>query len=449
MPFDAANRPPRRPGSRIAVIGSGISGLSAAWLLSGAHEVVLYESATRLGGHANTVDVPLRDGRSIPVDAGFIVYNEPAYPNLAALFAHLGVATEATCMSFGASMRGGEVEYSGQSLASVFADPANALRPSFLAMLADVARFHRDARGALAAGVAPDLSLADFVAERRYGRSFVRDFLKPMASAIWSTPSSRILDFSALAFLKFYENHGLLQVMNLPVWRTVADGSRRYVEKIAEPFRRGARLGTQVVSVRREPGAVFVRDAAGGLDRFDAAVIATHADAALAMLDDPTADERALLGAFRYQANRAVVHFDAAHMPRRRRAWSSWNHIGDDERAEATYWMNRLQNLPCTEDIFVTVNPLFPVREGAVVAEIDYDHPTFDVAAAAAQERLWSLQGEGGVFYCGAHFGEGFHEDGLQAGLAAAEAAGGVRRPWRVAKESARIRLAASHAQAP
>ncbi|MBB5519684.1 NAD(P)/FAD-dependent oxidoreductase [Amphiplicatus metriothermophilus] len=432
---------------RIAVIGAGVSGLSAAWLLSSVHEVIVYERESRLGGHANTVEVPFGDD-VIPVDAGFIVYNEPAYPNLTALFGHLGVATEKTCMSFAASVNAGAVEYSGQSLSAVFADRRNLASPKFWSMLRDIVRFHRDARRALAEDSLQDESLSAFVARRGYGQPFTDYFLKPMASAIWSTPSARILDFSAAAFIRFYDNHGLLRVLNLPEWRTVSGGARVYVERLAASLLPKARLGARVVSVRRTQSGVEVADASGAVDRFDAAVIASHADEALAMLTDADASERRVLGAFKYQKNKAFVHFDAAHMPRRRRAWSSWNYIGDGEGFAATYWMNRLQNLAAPRDIFVTLNPRAPIRDEDIVAEFDYAHPMFDLDAANAQKEVWSLQGRGGVWFCGAHFGQGFHEDGLQAGLATAEALGGVRRPWRVPNESGRIRLAPAKAAA-
>lgn len=441
MAFDAGARPAGRKGGRVAVIGSGVSGLGAAWLLSQGSDVILYEADRRIGGHSNTVDAPLPSGGSCPVDAGFIVFNAPAYPNLTALFAHLDVETEETCMSFGASMRSGEVEYSGRSLSSVFADRARALSPSFLKMLVDVSKFHRDARRALKEGFPENQTLADFVAANRYGRAFSRDFLKPMASAIWSTPSQRVFEYSAEAFIRFYENHGLLQVLNLPTWGTVRGGSRRYVEAIERTGKFAVRLSTAVASVARGPEGVEVIDVYGGRDRFDAVVIASHADDALKMLDAPSAEERRILGAFKYQPNRAVVHFDEAQMPRRRKVWSSWNYVGDDERAAVVYWMNRLQNLPCRENIFVTLNPIRPVAPDKIVAEFDYAHPMFDLGVAAAQRGIWRIQGAGGVWYAGAHFGQGFHEDGLQAGLAVAEAIGGLRRPWRVENESGRIFL--------
>lgn len=444
MAFDAARRQERR---RFAVIGSGVSGLSAAWLLSQRHDVTIYERDERLGGHAHTFVAPTAEG-PIPVDVGFIVYNEPAYPNLVALFNHLGVASVETCMSFGASMRGGEVEYSGQSVSAVFANRANALKPRFWRMLVDITRFNRHGLAALKDGIGHDVSLADFVRTRGFGEGFVRDFLQPMASAIWSTPSSRILDFSAAAFFKFYDNHGLLRVLNMPIWRTVAGGSARYVEKISAPFAAKARLKTPVAEVRRVEGGVDVVDRAGAADRFDGVVIATHADAALSMLARPTPAERDILGAFRYQPNAAYLHTDERQMPRARRAWSSWNYLGDDEGAAVSYWMNRLQPLATKTDLFVTLNPRTPIDEGKILAKFDYTHPMFDLAAERAQRRLWSLQGEGEVWFAGAHFGQGFHEDGLQAGLAAAEAAGGVRRPWSVAAESGRIWLGAEKAGA-
>lgn len=435
MAFDAARKPPRR---RFAVIGSGVSGLSAAWLLSQRHDVVVYERDGRLGGHAHTVRASTPDGAT-PVDVGFIVYNEPAYPNLTALFDHLGVATDETCMSFGASMRGGALEYSGQSVSAVFAKRSNAVSPRFWRMLVDITRFNRDGLAALKTGIAHDVSLADFVAARGYGEGFIRDFLEPMASAIWSTPSARVLEFSAAAFFKFYDNHGLLRVLNMPTWRTVTGGSERYVEKISAPFAARARLGAPVAAVKRDSSGVEIVDASGAADRFDAAVLAVHADAALAMLAAPSDAEREILGAFRYQKNKAYLHTDERQMPRSKRAWASWNYLGDDGGASVTYWMNRLQRLETKTDLFVTLNPRTPVDEAKVLQAFDYEHPMFDLAAESAQRRIWSLQGAGGVYFAGAHFGQGFHEDGLQAGLAAAEAAGGVRRPWTVAAESGRI----------
>ncbi len=423
---------------RIAVIGSGISGLSAAWLLSGRNDVVVYERDFRLGGHANTVDVPV-SGAVTPVDAGFIVFNKPNYPNLTALFDRLGVELEGTDMSFGASLDCGKVEYSGDGLSALFARRRSIASPSHWAMLSDIVRFNREAKAALSLGLSEEATLGDFIADRRFSKAFVTRFLEPMAAAIWSTPSLRILDYPAASLFRFYANHGLLQTSNQPKWSTVKGGSKVYVERISAGFRRHARLGVGVAEIERTENRVRVVDENGAVDVFDAVVVATHADRALAMLKNPTGRERAILGAFRYQSNRAVVHFDRSHMPKRRAAWASWNYLGGDNAASVTYWMNRLQNLDCGRDVFVTLNPAAEIRGDDVVATFDYDHPMFDVAACRAQKELWSLQGVGGVWYCGAHFGSGFHEDGLQAGLAVAEDLGGVRRPWTVENESSRI----------
>lgn len=443
MAFDLRDPRPVRPAPerrlRIGVIGSGVSGLSAAWLLSSAHEVVLYEKDRRLGGHANTVEVPTSAG-PVAVDAGFIVFNKPNYPNLTALFDHLGVGVEETNMSFAASIDDGRIEYSGQGLSSVFANPASALSPSHWAMIRDILRFNREAKAALEEGVSDHQTLGDFVSAQGYSRAFVSRFLAPMAAAIWSTPSLDILDFPAAALFRFYANHGLFQVSKNPRWNTVTGGSSVYVERLAKSLVASARLGVGAARVQRSGDGVLVTDEHGFVDRFDHVVIATHADRALALIERPTTREETLLGAFRYQPNRAVVHTDNRLMPKRRRAWASWNYMGAADGAPSvTYWMNRLQNLSCGSEIFVTLNPAAPIAEDAIVAAFDYDHPMFNVDAGNAQRDLWSLQGEGGVWFCGAHFGAGFHEDGLQSGLAVAEDLGGVRRPWTAANESGRI----------
>ncbi|MDZ7627073.1 MAG: FAD-dependent oxidoreductase [Parvularculaceae bacterium] len=438
------HRDPRRfPGAaskrmRIAVVGSGISGLSAAWLLSGAHEVVVYEKDRRLGGHANTVEVDTPAG-PVGVDAGFIVFNKPNYPNLTALFEHLGVGIEETNMSFAASIDSGRIEYSGQGLSSVFANRASIFSISHWSMISDIMRFNREAKAALDEGLDEDMTLGAFVVRQRYSKAFVDRFLAPMAAAIWSTPSLDILEYPAASLFRFYANHGLFQVAKNPRWNTVTGASRTYVEKISAPFAATARLGAGISRIERRPGGVIVTDERGNADSFDHVVIAAHADAALAMIEQPTSREQALLKAFRYQPNRAIVHTDAALMPKRRRAWASWNYMGGAAAPSVSYWMNRLQNLNCGKDIFVTLNPAAPPRADAVVAAFDYDHPMFNVEAMRAQRELWSLQGEGGLWFCGAHFGAGFHEDGLQAGLAVAEDLGGVARPWDVTNASGRI----------
>ena len=424
---------------RIAVIGSGISGLSCAWLLKQKHDVVLYERAERLGGHTNTVIAPAATG-PVAVDTGFIVFNEATYPNLIAMFDHLGVASRATDMSFSVSLEDGGFEYAAPAL---FAQRRNVLRPRFWSMLSEVLRFYREAPAALAALDDPALTLGEFLSRGRFSAAFRDDHLLPMAAAIWSSPAQTLLDYPAAAFLRFCDNHGLLKLAGRPLWRSVTGGSRTYVERIAATLGDGVRLGRDVVEVRRTGDGVFVGERNGRRERFDHVVIATHADQALGLLTEPTAAEQRTLGAFRYSRNLAVLHTDPALMPRRRRAWASWNYIGSEQGLCVSYWMNRLQGLP-GQDLFVTLNPPQPPRAEALLRSEVYEHPIFDAAALRAQDALWRLQGQGGVWFCGAHFGAGFHEDGLQSGLAVAEQLGGVRRPWSVADESGRIRTGPS-----
>lgn len=417
--------------------------MSAAWLLNHRHEVTVYERAPRIGGHSNTVEVCTSTG-PIPIDTGFIVYNPLNYPNLTALFAHLGVATKAADMSFGVSIADGKLEYAGGNLAGLFAQKRNLLRPRFWSMLRDLLRFYRQAPGSSEALADPHITLADYLRRGGYGAAFIRDHLLPMAAAIWSAPPDAMLDYPAAAFIQFHANHGLLQLTNRPQWRTVKDGSRAYVERLTKSFAGRIRLDCGALSVHRNAGRPSVRDANGNEERFDHVVLAIHADQALALLDDADDNERAILGAFRYSRNLAVLHTDARFMPKRRAAWSSWNFIDDKAGANnctVTYWMNRLQSIDNTTNFFVTLNPQRPPRAGTILHSELYEHPTYDPQAMLAQSQLWSLQGRRDTWFCGAYFGAGFHEDGLQAGLAVAEALGGVRRPWTVANESGRIPL--------
>lgn len=430
MPFDLD------PRLDIAIVGSGISGLAAAWLLSSRHRVTLFEAEERLGGHSHTVEA---DGR--PVDTGFIVYNEQTYPNLTALFAHLQVPTAATRMSFAVSLDGGRLEYAG-SLGGLFAQRRNLLRPRYWAMLRDLLRFYRQAPNDL--GRLSGESLADYLDAGGFGAAFREDHLYPMAAAIWSTPAVDIPAYPAASFIRFCENHALLQLAGRPVWRTVAGGSRDYVRRLAAPLAGRIERGNPVRAVRRDAAGVTLKFD-GGERRFDRLVLATHANQALALLADPSASERRLLGAFRYTRNEAVLHGDPALMPRRRRAWACWNYLAerDDPAAlSVTYWMNRLQHVT-GRDLFVTLNPARAPAAGTVYRRDIYHHPVLDQAAVAAQKKLWSLQGRRSTWFCGAYFGAGFHEDGLQAGLAVAEELGDVRRPWSVPGESGRIRLGA------
>ncbi|MFL5255836.1 MAG: NAD(P)/FAD-dependent oxidoreductase [Rhodopila sp.] len=426
----------------IAVVGSGIAGLSAAWLLNQRHRVTLYESESRPGGHSNTVEVPTASG-PVAVDTGFIVFNEHTYPNLTALFDHLDVPTQQSDMSFAVSLDHGQTEYAGTDAFGLFAQRRNLLRPRFWSMLNDLRRFYRDAP-ALSRRTAPSVSLGEFLTEHRYGAAFGEDHLLPMAAAIWSASAQRLQDYSAAHFIRFCENHGLLKFANRPIWRTVTGGSREYVSRLLNGIE--TRLGCGATAVWREGDCAAVRDATGSVRRYDQVVLACHADQALGLLEDPSDGETTLLSAFGYSLNRAVLHGDPRLMPRRRKAWASWNYIGrrdEPDRLHVTYWMNRLQELHGAPPLFLTLNPALEPTPESVRYEVVYRHPQFDAEAMRAQTGLWSLQGVRHTWFCGAYFGSGFHEDGLQAGLAVAEQLGDVRRPWTVPAESGRIHLAA------
>ena len=417
---------------RIAIIGSGAAGLGAAWLLSQRYDTVLYEAASKLGGHANTVDV-LGPKGVVPVDTGFIVYNEHNYPQLTALFEHLGVETEASDMSFAVSLANGGYEYEG-SAGGFFGQRRNLLRPKQWRLLVDIRRFFREAPAIL---LQPDqgVSLGDYLKTNRYSKTFAYDHLLPMAAAIWSSSVEEILAFPARSFVSFYANHGLLRFTDRPEWRTVAGGSRRYVETISAGFRKQVRLSTPVKAVRRLNPGIEVIDAKGHRDRFDAVVMASHADQSLEILGgDASPLEQKVLGAFRYQENRAVLHSDESLMPRRKHLWASWNYLSpqrrdDGERLAVTYWMNRLQNLDPALPLFVTLNAYREPAPETVHGSFTYDHPQFDKAAIEAQALLPEIQGAGGLWFCGSYCGFGFHEDALQSGLAVAERFG-LKTPW-------------------
>jgi len=429
---------------KVAIVGTGISGLSTAWLLSQRHDVTVYERADRVGGHSNTILASV-GARSIPVDTGFIVFNRRTYPNLTALFELLKVPTQVSNMSFGVSMDDGALEYSGSGISGVFGQPRNLIRPRFWSMLADLVRFYRHA--AIDTNLIDDktLSLGEYLRMGKYGEAFRDDHLLPMASAIWSASPAEMLSYPAAAFIRFHDNHGLLQLKQRPAWETVVGGSRNYVDRLTETFADQIKLDTGVREVHRTNNEVIVTDSKGHSERYDHVVLASHADQSLKMLSDPSPKERNLLGAFRYSRNLAVLHTDDTFMPKRRAVWSSWNHIGSRNAVRdgvcVTYWMNRLQNIESEKPLFVTLNPSRSPRAGTLLYSEVYDHPIFDAKAIAAQQRLWLLQGDRNTWFCGAYFGAGFHEDGLQAGLAVAEQLGDVRRPWQVPNESGRIVL--------
>jgi predicted NAD/FAD-binding protein len=429
---------------KIAVIGSGVAGLGAAWLLEREHDIVIYEREARFGGHSCTVEVATDAGRQ-PVDVGFIVFNERNYPNLVALFDHLGVPTESSDMSFAVSLAEGRFEY-GSSLAGYFGQRRNVLRPAFLRMTHDILRFNRLAPQLLEKCEDLDFTIGDFVEDAGLSEAFRDRFLLPMAACIWSTPLGRMLDYPAQTFVRFFDNHGLLTIGQQLRWRTVSGGSRCYVERVVAPLRKCARLATPATAIRRSVRGVQVRDATGHWDHFDKVILGCHADQALALLEDADDRERGLLGRFAYSSNEVWLHGDASLMPRRRQVWSSWNYVADrvgegasrDSPVSVTYWMNRLQNLRQPIDLFVSVNPGRLPQPATAHARFSFEHPMYDAAAIRAQRDLHVLQGVRHTYFCGSYCGYGFHEDALSAGLDVAEQLG-VRRPWPKPGEHRRV----------
>jgi uncharacterized protein len=424
---------------RIAIIGTGIAGNAAAWALAGQHQVTVFEKDRRPGGHSHTIDVDY-DGIRIAVDTGFIVYNEPNYPELTALFEHLGVDTIASDMSFSVSADGGRFEWAGrgqtplETLNGLFAQRRNLLSPSFLWMLREMLRFNHTARADHAAGRARGRSLGAYLDGHGYALRLMRDYLLPMGAAIWSTPVDQMLEFPAENFLAFFDNHRLLH-RERPIWRTVRGGSQRYVEKLLARFHDWLRLGTAVRSIKRTPDGVVVTDSSGGLGVYDQVVIAAHSDQALAMLADPSYTERTLLGAIRYRPNAVYLHRDPRLMPKRRRAWASWNFLRasndtSDNDVAVTYWMNALQNIDQRFPLFVSLNPPFEPAPALTFAHFTCEHPQYDANAFAAQRSLTAIQGHRRTWFCGAWTGYGFHEDGLRSGLAVADTLGAAI-PWR------------------
>lgn len=439
--MDHISNPIDRSPLDIAVVGTGIAGMSAAWLLAQRHTVTVYEREARPGGHSNTVEVSTGRG-PVAVDTGFIVYNERNYPNLTALLAHLDVSTAESDMSFAASLRGGAMEYAGTDLNGLLGQRVNILRPRFWRIMRDLFRFYRDAPALLSEEGGEGLSLSAYLDREGYGAAFIEDHLLPMGAAIWSTTAEAMRAYPAIAFVRFFVSHGLLNLRDRPQWRTVVGGSREYVRRLTAPYVDRIEYAS-VRRIARYRDGVTVMDQNGRLRRFDHVVVAAHADQAFSMLGDADPMEQSLLGAWRYTPNRAVLHRDPSLMPKRRRVWSSWNFIdGTEEKLCVTYWMNKLQPLDTEEQIFVTLNPMREPAAGTTIREFIYEHPYFDAAALASQRQLWALQGRNRTWFCGSYFGAGFHEDALQSGLAVAEQLGGVSRPWKVADENGRIGLA-------
>ncbi len=410
---------------RIAVVGAGISGLVAARLLCREHEVTVFEEQEHAGGHTRTVDVEA-GGRTWPVDTGFIVYNEETYPLFTRLLSQLRVPSQPSPMSFGARCERTGIEYSPSTLRSLFAWKRNALRPSFWRMLLDVGKFRREAAALIRAGDDRP-TLGEFLERGGYSRPFAERFLLPMGAAIWSAPIGATPEMPALFFARFFANHRFLDATGQPQWKVVRGGSREYVAPLVGPFRDRIRLGTPVSSVRRFPDRVEVTPRGGAAERFDQAVLAVHSDQALGILSDPSEAEREILSALPYRENRVVLHTDVSLLPRRRAAWAAWNCIvpaAPSDRVAVTYDMNILQSLPAPVEFLVTLNRTDPIRPDAVRFRTTYHHPVYTREGVAAQARRGEISGANRTWYCGAYWGNGFHEDGVRSAVEVGRAFG-------------------------
>jgi predicted NAD/FAD-binding protein len=423
--------------AKIAIVGTGISGLGAAYLLNPHHEITVYEKSSRIGGHSRTLTVDY-DGMNIPVDTGFIVFNEANYPHLTAMFRHLDVATHESDMTFAATIRDGWLEWGAKNIDTVVGQRSNLLSPRFGKLVHDVLKFN--AKALQTVERLPDLTLDELMDELRLGEWFRRYYLLPLTGAIWSCPPREMLAFPARTLIRFFANHHLLSSSGQHQWMTVTGGSERYVSCLSRSFAGKVRLDCAAISVRRADGAVLITDQTGHTERFDEVVLACHANEALSLLADADRQERTALQAFRYQKNRAVLHRDPRFMPKRQRCWASWVYTsdgrGDDPAIFVTYWMNLLQGIRRDKPLFVTLNPPCEIPKDAVFDEHEFEHPVFDHAAMAAQPKLQALQGTRGLWFCGAHLRHGFHEDGLASAVHVAELLG-ASTPWRTASPAA------------
>lgn len=415
---------------RIAVIGSGISGLVAARMLADEHEIHVFEANRYPGGHTNTVSFEAY-GQQYAADTGFMVFNDRTYPNFVRLLQTLDVPARTSDMSFSVRCDKSGLEYQGSSLNGLFAQRRNLMRPAFYRMLLEVLRFNRQSRELLQSDDDFELELGEYLDRNRYSREFIEHYLIPMGAAIWSAPPQRFRQFPARFIVSFFNNHGLLTIRDHPQWKTVEGGAARYVAALTRPFADRIRLNCPVVSVRRQPNRVSVTSERGGWEHFDAVVFATHADQTLAMLTDPSDAERNILGAFPYQRNETILHTDTALLPRRRRAWASWNYQIPREEGQPvvlTYNLNRLQGHLSPAPICLTLNASHPIDEQKVLRRIEYHHPVYSREALAAQKRFHEINGRDRTYFCGAYWGHGFHEDGVVSALAVVQSFGDRRK---------------------
>ncbi len=413
---------------RIAIVGAGVSGLVAAHLLHDRHEVTVFEAAGYAGGHTNTIRVDTPN-ETHEIDTGFIVFNDRNYPSFERLVGGLGVAWQPSTMSFSVSDATGDFEYSSASPNGLFANRRHLLAPSFHRMVADLARFNRAARELLLPGLAGSgPSLGDWLERQRFSSAFVDRLIVPQASAVWSADPRQMWSFPARFLAEFFDHHGMLGFRDRPQWRTIRGGSKRYVEALIARFTGRLRLSTPIASVTRRPDHVLVRPRGGEAERFDEVVLATHSDQALGLLEDATDRERELLSAIPYQRNEAVLHTDVRLLPRRRRAWASWNyHLQPEpsDRATVTYHMNRLQSLRAEREFCVTLNRTAAIDPAKVIRTIDYAHPVYTAAGVDAQRRFAEINDRRGTHFCGAYWGWGFHEDGVRSAVRVAGRLGG------------------------
>ena len=414
---------------RIAIIGSGISGLGAAYLLNPIHDITVYEKNDYVGGHSRTIDIPIH-GKSVPVDTGFIVYNDRNYPLLNALFHDIGVEGYKTDMSFGVSINNGFLEYSSNN---IFGNLTNVLRPKFIAMVADILKFNKEAKKFIDAD--PTITLGDCLDKLKLGSWFENYYILAMGAAIWSCSIETIRSFPARTFIKFFDNHGLLSINDRPTWYTVKGGSRAYVEKLTQSFKEKIKLGHAVTNVTRNELGVIVSDSQGGKEKYDHVIFASHADQSMALLGDIDRTEAQILSNFTYQKNTIIVHSDQSFMPKKKKNWSSWVYLNEklnDEKeiVSLSYWMNSLQDLECDKDIFVTLNPEKMPKAELVYDRHSFEHPVFDIKAVSNQPTLNDIQGYKNCWYAGAFTRYGFHEDGLMSGVAVAQKLG-AKHQWQ------------------
>ena len=412
-----SGRDPRAPGSRLAIVGTGIAGLVAAHRLHGRHDLTVYEADDRIGGHTHTVEVDV-DGHSLRVDTGFIVFNDKTYPNFTRLLGDLGVPSKPTTMSFSVHCERSGLEYQGSSLGGLFAQPSNLLRPSFLRMLREILRFNRVALARLP-GLDDLTTLGEFLAAEGFTGRVVDQYVVPMGAAIWSSPPQRMLAFPAATFVRFLANHGMLSLRDRPQWRVVEGGSRTYLDRITAPFRDRILVATPVLGIERSSDGVTILSHRG-LERFDGVIVAAHSNQALALLRDPTRAERDVLGNIPYQRNDVLLHTDARVLPQRRRAWAAWNYRiprGPRALVAVSYAMQILQGLDTPIPVCVTLNDDGTVREDKILKRMVYHHPVFTTDALRAQGRRAEISGVDRTWFCGAYWRYGFHEDGVVSAL--------------------------------